>query len=210
MRAARASSARCWRGCGPGSAAEPFDIDAKKTWSKKPTPAAICGEQVERSMPPSARGLQGLLSPPRALALVACVLLRPAYAPLRLRELEVLKAFYNSTSGAGWTVNTNWDEGANSQCGWVDQSIPAGWPYYAPEMELPTGPVRARMRRSSESTYAHCCRSDAPHPSVPPTVPLRRIASATTRARRTPNGTAWGASTRASRPLTATIASSGV
>lgn len=45
-----------------------------------------------------------------------------AYAPLRLNELDLLKRFYNVTGGAGWVRNDNWDEGATSQCGWVDQS----------------------------------------------------------------------------------------
>jgi len=68
-----------------------------------------------------------------------CLLLlsRPSYAPLRLQELEQLKLFYNATGGADWRKTANWDAEATSQCGFVDQSIPPGWPYVAPENQLP-------------------------------------------------------------------------
>ena len=57
------------------------------------------------------------------------------------RRLAQLKALYNSTSGATWTIATNWDMAANSQCGQVDLTIPQGWPYYGPEMAQPEGPA---------------------------------------------------------------------
>jgi hypothetical protein len=52
-----------------------------------------------------------------------------------------LKNFYNTTGGASWSLNTNWDIGATSQCGWVDQAIPTGWPYVAPPVSQPLGPA---------------------------------------------------------------------
>jgi hypothetical protein len=55
-------------------------------------------------------------------------------------RLVELKRFYNVTSGADWTINTNWDLDATSQCGWADNSIPPGWPYNAPEQQQSTGP----------------------------------------------------------------------
>jgi len=61
-------------------------------------------------------------------------------APLRLSDLDALKNFYNVTSGADWTVNTNWDLGATSQCGWADQSVGPDYPYVAPAVEDPLGP----------------------------------------------------------------------
>ena len=72
------------------------------------------------------------MSPQRGQAPLWLALLSVARAPLRLDELHELKNFYNATSGANWTVNTNWDLGATSQCGFSDQSIPSGWPYVAP------------------------------------------------------------------------------
>jgi len=76
----------------------------------------------------------------RARATFLAALLVCVPAPLRLDELHELKAFYNLTNGASWTTNTNWDLGADSQCGHVDQSIPAGWPYEAPAVPQSTSP----------------------------------------------------------------------
>ena len=77
----------------------------------------------------------------RASLLAAALLVPLAYAPLRLQELEQLKLFYNTTSGIEWSDNTNWDAGANSQCKeWAMQTLPPGWPYVAPEADVPLGP----------------------------------------------------------------------
>ena len=78
---------------------------------------------------------------PGGLLWLAVLPLASVYAPLRLNELDELKAFYNSTNGASWTTNTNWDIGATSQCGWVDNSIPQGWPYVAPPVPAALGPA---------------------------------------------------------------------
>ena len=64
----------------------------------------------------------------------------PALCCCPRRRLAQLKALYNATQGPDWTNNENWDIGATSQCGYADLSIPQGWPYYAPEMQQPTGP----------------------------------------------------------------------
>ena len=72
--------------------------------------------------------------------LALALLVHVGRAPLRLDELEMLKALYNSTNGANWTNNENWDLDATSQCGFVDQSIPEGWPYVAPPVPKPTSP----------------------------------------------------------------------
>lgn len=71
---------------------------------------------------------------------LAAFIVSVCYAPLRLAELEMLKAFYNATNGAEWTNNENWDLASLSQCGWVDATIGPGWPYIAPETEQPNGP----------------------------------------------------------------------
>jgi len=76
---------------------------------------------------------------PVQLLLLLCVFV-PVRAPLRLNELDLLKNFYNVTNGAEWQTNTNWHIAANSQCGYVDQSISPNWPYVAPEVEAPQGP----------------------------------------------------------------------
>lgn len=74
------------------------------------------------------------------LQLLLASLTTQARAPLRLNELDQLKLFYNVTSGADWSVNTNWDIGASSQCGWSDQSVHSPWPYQAPAPDPPLGP----------------------------------------------------------------------
>ena len=73
--------------------------------------------------------------------LTLLILARVAYAPLRVAELEMLKAFYNVTNGAEWTNNENWDLEALNQCGQVDNSIGEGWPYIAPEVPLSGSPA---------------------------------------------------------------------
>jgi len=83
------------------------------------------------------------------------LLLQPAYAPLRLNELTALKLFYNTTSGADWTTNTNWDMEATSQCGFVDQSIGKDWPYVAPELPRPDGPECIRSEPCAWNTKWH-------------------------------------------------------
>lgn len=73
--------------------------------------------------------------------LAVLLVVRSARAPMKLNELDLLKNFYNVTGGADWVDNTNWDIGATSQCGWVDNSVPDGWPYVAPEVtEVSLGP----------------------------------------------------------------------
>ena len=60
---------------------------------------------------------------------------------MKLTELDLLKNFYNSTDGANWLVNTNWDMGATSQCGWADQSVQYPWPYEAPPVDAPRAAI---------------------------------------------------------------------
>ena len=116
-----------------------------------------------------AREMVGSGSPAlaRALACSTCSAARRLArsrrrASVLTRRLTALKLFYNTTSGADWTTNTNWDMEATSQCGFVDQSIGKDWPYVAPERASASNCIARGPSLLARAHAAHA-RNDARH-----------------------------------------------